>query len=347
MKRPFRREYAAISWLVLLGLALAWAGSARAAEAIPSDPIENSAASGPNLKFLPKNYWLAAEVDCVPLQGALATPQAQQNPQYAQFKQMMELAKAFTGIDLEKEVDRVTVFLAGDPDGELQYLFVVQGTFDNQVVEGKLTQTLGKMVSEKTYQETTVYSGSEWALSFPVAKTILFGKEPLIHESIDRLKGKKAPLPAAVKKVLERTPGDHLLWAAIRPQAILGSRALAEWIEKNKDLHESLQKLECVSFACSAGEDGLLINALGYAGATDEAKEVYDYLKSRKSALLTKEGSNVFAASFLILSELNTSGPYVQGSFRLTAKAIEELWKTKVIVKPKSPASGPRPKPAG
>ena len=50
---------------------------------------------------------------------------------------------------------------------------------------------------------------------------------------------------------------------------------------------------------------------------------------------MTKEGSNVFAASFLILSELNANGPYVQGSFRLTAKAMEELWKTKVILKPK------------
>ena len=30
MKRPFCRDYAAIAWLVLLGLGLAWAGSARA-----------------------------------------------------------------------------------------------------------------------------------------------------------------------------------------------------------------------------------------------------------------------------------------------------------------------------
>ena len=97
-------------------------------------------------------------MDCVPLQGTLSSPAAQQNPQYAQFKQMMQLAKAFTGIDLEKEVDRVTLFLAGDPDGEPQFLFVVQGTFDNQVVEGKLTQTLGGTVSEKTYKDTAVYT---------------------------------------------------------------------------------------------------------------------------------------------------------------------------------------------
>ena len=80
MKRLFCRDYAAISWLVLLGLALAWAGSARAAEVIPSDPIENSAASGPNLKFLPKNYWLAAEVDCVPLQGRWPPPRPNRIP---------------------------------------------------------------------------------------------------------------------------------------------------------------------------------------------------------------------------------------------------------------------------
>jgi hypothetical protein len=335
MKRLFRREFAFTAWLVLLGLAVASLASARAEEAIPSEPLEDSAAASPNLKFLPKDYWLAAEVDCAPLQAFFSSPDAQRNPQYAQFKQMLQLAKAFTGIDLEKEVDRVAVFLSGDADREPQYLFVVQGTFDNQVVEARITQTLGKAVSEKTYKDTTVYSGPAWALSFPVEKTILFGKEALVHESIDRLKGKKVSLPAAVKKVLERTPGDHFIWAAVRPRAILDSRELGDWRDKNADLNGSLQKLECASFAFSAANDGLLVNALGYAAGTDEAKQVYDYLNARKSALLSKEGSNVFAASFLILSELNTSGPYVQGSFRITAKSLEELWKTKVIVKPK------------
>ena len=259
---------------------------------------------------------------------------------------MLQLAKAFTGIDLEKEVDRVTVFLAGDPDGEPQYLFVVQGTFDNQVVEAKLTQTLGKMVSEKTYQ------GDDRLQRVGVG-TLFPGREdhPLRQGAVDS----RVDRPADRARRRRCPRRSRRCWSE-RPATIFSGQPFARrrssvpgpWpsgIEKNKDLHENLQKLECVSFACSAGDDGLLVNALGYAGATDEAKEVYDYLKSRKSALLTKEGSNVFAASFLILSELNTSGPYVQGSFRLTAKAIEELWKTKVIVKPKSPASGPRPKP--
>ncbi len=339
MKRLFCRDFAVIPWLVLFALTVASAGSARADDAIPSEPLENSAASSPNLKFLPKNYWLAAELDCAPLQGFFSSPDAQRNPSFAQFKQMMQLAKAFTGIDLEKEVDRVTIFLAGNPDSEPHYLVVVTGTFDNQVVEARLTQTLGKALSEKTYKDTTVYSGAQWALSFPVEKTILFGKETLIHESIDRLKGKKAPLPPAVKKVLERTPGDHFLWAAIRPKAILESRALSDWREKNADLHANLQKLECVSFAFSAGEDGLLANALGYAAQSDDAKQVHEYLTARKSALLTKEGSNVLAATCLILSDVQTSGPYVQGSFRITAKALEELWNTKLIVKPKQKKS--------
>ena len=336
MKRLFHCEFAGVAGLALLSLAVFALASARAEETIPSEPLENSAAASASLKFLPKDYWLAAEVDWAPLQAFFSSPDAQRNPQYAQLKQMMQLAKAFTGIDLEKEVDRVAVFLSGDADREPQYLFVVQGTFDNQIVEGRITQTLGKAVSEKTYKETTVYSGPAWALSFPVEKTILFGKEELIHEAIDRLKGKKVSLPAAVKKVLERTPGDHFVWAAVRPRAVLESRALGDWRDKNADLNGNLHKLECASFAFSAANDGLLINALGYAASDDEAKQVYDYLNTRKSALLSKEGSNVFAASFLILSEVNTSGPYVQGSFRVTAKSLEELWSTKVIVKPKS-----------
>ena len=246
--------------------------------------MENSAASSPNLKFLPENYWLAAELDCVPLQGFLSSPEAQQNPQYAQLKQMLQLAKTFSGLDLEKDVNRVTLFLAGDPDEAPQYLFVVQGTFDNQVVEARLTQTLGKSVSKKTYKETTVYRGSEWALSFPAEKIILFGKEQLIHDAIDRLSGHAVPVPAAVEKVLERTPGDHLLWAAVRPRAILGSKAVGELLEKNKDLAENLQKLECVSFSCSLSSDGLLVNALGYALSADDANQVFKYLQSRKTS---------------------------------------------------------------
>ena len=79
---------------------------------------------------------------------------------------------------------------------------------------------------------------------------------------------------------------------------------------------------------------------LGLRGRAERPKEVYDFLKARKSSLLTKEGANVFAASFLILSHLQNSGSYVQGSFQLTNKAMEELWNTKMIVKPKIPAFG-------
>ena len=120
----------------------------------------------------------------------------------------------------------MAVFLAGDPNKEPEYLFVVQGTFDNQIVESRLTQTLGKSYAEKTYKDATIYASEEAALCFPVDKTILFGKESLIREAIDRLHGKKTALPAAVKNVLERTPGDHILWAAVSPQGDFGVQGL-------------------------------------------------------------------------------------------------------------------------
>ena len=162
MKLRFRRGITASSWLDLLGLGATYVVSVRADEAIPVDPLENSAAASPNLKFLPENYWLTAELGFASCNVSSAWLTPQRNPQYAQFKQMLQMAKAIAGIDLEKEVDRVTVFLAGDPDREPQYLFVVQGTFDNRGVEARLTQNFGKAMSAKTYKETTVYAGSEW-----------------------------------------------------------------------------------------------------------------------------------------------------------------------------------------
>ena len=174
------------------------------------------------------------------------------------------MAKAFTGIDLEKEVDRVAVFLSGNADREPQYLFVVQGTFDNQVVEAPPHANPGQGGLGEDLQGDAVYRGPAWEPP-PGEKTILFGKEELIHESIDRLKGKKVcAAGGSQKRSLERTPGDHFIWAAVRPRAILDSRELGDWRERTGP-QRSLQKLECASLAFSPAGDGPLTNTLGYA----------------------------------------------------------------------------------
>ncbi len=78
----------------------------------------------------------------------------------------------------------------------------------------------------------------------------------------------------------------------------------------------------------------MLINATGVATAGNDGKAIRDYLGQRKSDLLQKEGVNVVFASLLVLSDITSGGPYVQGSFRLTAAALMQLWQTKMVVKP-------------
>mgnify|MGYP000013366925 CR=1 FL=1 len=96
-----------------------------------------------------------------------------------------------------------------------------------------------------------------------------------------------------------------------------------------------LSKVECLSTYFSLPGDGLLINSLGYVAESGGAKALHDYLSGRKQALLHEEGANVVFTSLLVASDLSTSDDYVSGSLRLTAGAMQELWNTKVIVRPK------------
>ena len=123
-------------------------------------------------------------------------------------------------------------------------------------------------------------------------------------------------------------------WCAIRPRAILDS-GLGHWREKNEVLHASLQKLECVSLAVSTGEDGLLAKALGYVAGPDKAGKVYDYLQARKSAPVGQGGLECVRCDESDLVGTEDERSYVQGSFRITSKALDELWTTKLVVKAK------------
>jgi hypothetical protein len=321
--------------VLVLALSL-WLLACLPGPAAAAPPPANSAAASPRLKYLPKDYWAVAEVDWSTVMSAVTNENAQKNPQYAQLKQYLQLAKRFTGIALEEDVDAVTLFATGTPGEKAKWLVVAQGSFKNDFVAKRLKASLGDSLTEKTHKKRTIYSLSEADFCFPEPSTILLGDEALVREAIDQLADKPQPLPEALKSVLEQTPNKSVVWAAVRPPVLLEHEALADWREGNRDLYRALKKIECLSLFFDLSDDGLLIKGLGHVSGPGEAKSVYKYLSDRKKKLLHEEGSNIVYTSLLILSEVKTSGPHVEGSFRLTGQAFKELWDAKVIIRPDS-----------
>jgi hypothetical protein len=302
--------------------------------AAADEPRAHAASGSARLKYLPNDYWFVGELDCRTIMNVVAVAgAAQQNPQYAQLKQGLKMVEQFTGIDVESDVHWLTVFAAG-PIGDMpEGMAVVQGKFDNATVAERITKAPNLQVTEEAHKGTRIYRFAEQALCFPEDSTLLVGDPKLIQLAIDRL-GKPHALPVPLQKVLQQTPGDHVVWAALQPKTVLQQKPLTAWKSANGDLAGMLEKLECVSLFFDVGQEGFLIHSLGYAGMPGTAKSVYQYLSTRKKDLLHQEGTNVAFASLLMLSEIKMDGQLLDGSFRLTAKGLQELWDTKFIVRP-------------
>lgn len=297
------------------------------------DPVPNSAAASARLKYLPADYWAVIECNVAPVMAMMNTPQAEQNPQFAQFKQYMQLVKMMTGVDPEKDVAWVTIFVTGTPGAGAAPLFVVQGTFDNAVVQERLGTMAGSGVTESDHNGAKVFATPGADLSFPEASTMLAGPPAVVRAALDQLAAGEQELPAALKNVLDRTPADSIVWSAVQPRVLLDAHD-SDVKSAHAELHGELSKLDCLSTWFSLAGDGLLINTLGYVADSGGAAELHKYLSDRKQALLHEEGSNVVFTSLLVFSDLGTSDEYVEGSLRLTAAAMQELWNTKVIVRP-------------
>ena len=309
-------------------------GQAEQPAAIPARPLADAASSEPALKYLPKDYWLIARLDVKTCMEFLDNDQAKNNPQYAQLRQALQTITLLSGIDPEKDIDSVTAFAAGDPDASLRGLIAVRGRFDGPAVSTRLRNAVPNGLAESDYKGKTIYSGSAGGFCIPDNSTLLAGDVKLLQGAIDNLDSKEPAMSAGLKNVLDRTNGRSLVWVAAKPQTVLGTKLLADWRAANADLCSALGKIDCVSLAFDMSDDGLLVKALGFVPANGEGKGVYQYLSQRKDNLLHRDGSNVFSASFLILSQLANDGPYVQGSLRITGEALKELWETKVVVKP-------------
>jgi hypothetical protein len=327
MRHPGRFNAFALGLLTVASLL---AGPAAAAP-----PPADSAGASPRLKYLPKDYWLVAELDVGTVMSFLNNPIAQANPQYAQFKQLMVMAKRMTGVDPEKDVDWVTLFAAGAPGDQTKILAVAQGSFDNDTVAKRVAASFATSITEMTYKQRKYYVLFDMALFFPEASTALVGDEGLVKAAIDQLAGRPRDIPAALKGVLAKTPGKSLVWAAVQPQVILAHEELAEWRKGNAALYKSLNKIEALSLSFELKDDGLVIKGLGFVTEPGEAKNVHKYLSDRRKNLLHEEGANFLFISLLILSDIKTTGSYIEGSFHITGQALTELWDSKLIIRPR------------
>jgi hypothetical protein len=309
-------------------------GILSAGTAVAMEPVANNAGASPRLKYLPKDYWFVGEVDLAAVTRFVNSETARHNPQYAQYKQSVETLKLCTGIDPEKDIDWITFFAAGAPTEDPKFLVVFQGSFNKALVENRLSVMMQDSISKRSYKRHTVYSISDFDFCFPEPKTIVGGDPALVREALDRVGTRPQALPKSLKGVLERTPGNSVFWAAVRPQFILDQPEFALWGLDNAKLLHALKQIDSLSISFDLGHDGLVIKALGYVTEPGGAKSLHQYLTDQKRNLLHTEGSNVVFTALLIFSELDTSGPYVEGSFRLTGRAFKELWDTKVIVRP-------------
>ena len=163
------------SLLLALGMAALvtlFTNSARGAE-----PRANNAAGSERLKYLPKDYFFVGELDVRIIMQVMSLANVQQNPQMAQFKQAMQLFENFTGIDLEEDVNSVTLFAAGQAGDKAKgALLVAQGKIDNATVEKKLSGAPGISFTEKTYKNRKLLSSTDFAVSLPEKSTIVVGE---------------------------------------------------------------------------------------------------------------------------------------------------------------------------
>lgn len=301
-----------------------------ATQPIPDSPVANPASASPTLKYLPKDYWLVGEVDWKKVAALLNSDQVKNNPQAAQLQQALQMVTLMTGIDPQKDIDRVTIFAVGTSRENSGVLAAIQGSFDNSAVTNSLDR---QNTAHSDYGKATIYTSAGASIWFPENSTIVIGTDKLVRDCIDQQAQGSPKLPTGLQNVLDRTSADSTAWIAVRPKLMLDSSLLTDWRASSADLAAQLANIDCAAITVDLSGDGFSLDALGYADTPDQAKSVGQFLTDRKNQVLQKDGANVVFATLLVLSKLDTSGPYVQGSLQITAPALTELWNTKVTVK--------------
>ena len=148
MRRARRLETLVVACMVAV--------SPLACYATAVDVQPNNATSSPRLKYLPEDYFAVVECNVGMVMQVMSAVGAQQNPQFAQVEQYLQMAKGMTGIDIEKEVTEATLFAAGQPGPGASATCVISGTFNNATVQQHIAQMAGGAPAE--YKGQMIYS---------------------------------------------------------------------------------------------------------------------------------------------------------------------------------------------
>jgi len=332
-----------VLWVGVLAAGLALSGPvwSQGNEELPVQIPSIKASSNPCLKYLPKDWWLAGNLDVKAMMEFLQSGAPGTNapsPMSGMMQQYIAMIQALTGINIEEQVKYATFFVAGDPPSNPSFLLVVKGSFSNETAEARLATLAAGQMKKRVYGEHGVWEGDDVGFSFPEDSTLAVGSSSLLKRALATEVAKGARLPDELKSVLDRTKGDSIVWLALRPQPVMGLEEFASFWETYPDLKRALKPVECASLFSDTANDGILITFLACTPDATEAEKLFAYLETRKQALLRKEGANVFFSSLLILSELQWDGPFVKGSVRLTERGLMDLWNTRLIIQPGSAA---------
>jgi hypothetical protein len=295
-------------------------------------PPATAAAENPCLKYLPADAWLAGNID---LKAILAwmTESKDASPMKEMVKQYIALARMTTGIDPEKDIDYVTFFAVGDPEKDPGMLLVLNGSFTTGLIEKQMAALVDDAEVQREAGKN-VYVLPAVAFAFPEGGTMTVGRVDLVKASLAAAKA-KAETPKLLAATLARTDAGSFAWVAVKPKQIFALSGLADFARENPDAVKALTQAEYVSLGLTPAADGYHLSAQSALENKEAAAALHDYLAGRKDALLKKEGVNAFYLPLLIASDIETSDAYVRVSLKLTWSALQDLWNTKVILKPK------------
>lgn len=326
------RSYAVKMLLFPLGFAL-FIASIGAQSPAPASSFAKASAN-PCLRYQPRDFWLVGHLDCQAYFQFANSAQAGNPAMGLALNQYIQTIQGMVGINLQTDVQYAMFFLAGNPDTDLRVLSVIKGSFDNSTVNMRLGFTAGLLMKAVDYSGMTIYENEGAGYCFPEPSMILAGDPALIRQSLDGAKAKGSRLPKNLERLLEKTNGASIGWAAAKPAPFMQIEDIRPFKEAQPAFAQRLSGLDFISVSFEQATDGATARALTYHAEPAKAKSFQEYLENWRKNILKKEGANVFFCSFLLSSETSVEGTFVRWNLRLNRKALSDLMKTKVVVVP-------------
>ncbi len=292
------------------------------------------ASANPCLRYQPRDFWMVGHLDCRAYFQFANSSQSGNPAMGLALNQYIQAIEGMVGINLQTDVQYAMFYVAGNPETDLRALSVIKGSFDNSAVNMRLGFTAGLLMKAVDYNGMTIYENEGAGYCFPESSTILAGDSGLIRQSLDGIKIKGSRLPKNLERLLDKTNGASIGWAAAKPASFMQIDYIRSFKEAQPAFAQRLSGQDFISVSFEQASDGATARALTFFSDTAKAKNFHEYLENWRKSILKKEGANIFFCSFLISSETSVEGTFVRWNLHLTRKALSDLMKTKVVLVP-------------